>query len=100
MTDAYLEPDLSAVEINRVFHDHECEYYDERFAIVHDRRSARRSLAEVESLLGAPIEPGARVVDVACGAGRYPPGPAESRPDRPGGGPGSGTGGRGAIRRG
>ena len=39
-----------AVRVNRVFHDHECAYYDERFAIVHDARSARQARAEVERL--------------------------------------------------
>ena len=81
MTDAYVEQDLSAVEINRVFHDHECEYYDQRFAIVHDQRSARRSLDEVESLLGGPIPEGARVLDVGCGTGWYAAGLSKSRPD-------------------
>lgn len=60
---------LDAVGVNRVFHDHECHYYDERFAIVHDDRSARQARREVERLLGRPIESGWRVVDAGCGTG-------------------------------
>lgn len=63
---------IAAVEplaVNRVFHDHECHYYDERFAIVHDRRSARRARREVEGLLGRRLGDGERVLDVGCGTG-------------------------------
>ena len=60
-------PDL--VEVNRIFHDHECAYYDERFAIVHDARSARQAHAEVAALLGRPVAAGERVLDVGCGTG-------------------------------
>jgi hypothetical protein len=49
--------------VSRIFHDHECANYDERFAIVHDERSARRALHEVEDLLESATERGA-------GAGR------------------------------
>ena len=69
------------IEVNRVFHDHECEYYDERFAIVHDQRAAKRALHEVESLLGAPIAHGASVLDVGCGTGWYAAGLHKARPD-------------------
>jgi ubiquinone/menaquinone biosynthesis C-methylase UbiE len=58
-----------AVRVNRVFHDHECAYYDERFAIVHDARSARQARAEVERLLGRALRPGEVVLDPGCGTG-------------------------------
>ncbi|MSV72328.1 MAG: hypothetical protein F2881_03340, partial [Actinobacteria bacterium] len=58
---------MDEVGVNRVFHDHECHYYDERFAIVHDERSARRALREVETLLGRPLCGGEVVLDVGCG---------------------------------
>ena len=58
-----------AVRVNRVFHDHECAYYDERFAIVHDARSARQARAEVERLLGRPLRPDDIVLDPGCGTG-------------------------------
>jgi ubiquinone/menaquinone biosynthesis C-methylase UbiE len=58
-----------AVRVNRVFHDHECAYYDERFAIVHDARSARQARAEVERLLGRALRPGEIVLDPGCGTG-------------------------------
>lgn len=60
---------LDAVAVNKVFHDHECHYYDERFAIVHDDRSARQARREVERLLGRPVDAGWRVVDAGCGTG-------------------------------
>jgi ubiquinone/menaquinone biosynthesis C-methylase UbiE len=58
-----------AVRVNRIFHDHECAYYDERFAIVHDERSARRARQEVEDLLGRPVGARETVLDVGCGTG-------------------------------
>jgi ubiquinone/menaquinone biosynthesis C-methylase UbiE len=58
-----------AVRVNRIFHDHECGYYDERFAIVHDARSARRARREVERLLGRPLRRGELVLDAGCGTG-------------------------------
>jgi ubiquinone/menaquinone biosynthesis C-methylase UbiE len=58
-----------AVRVNRIFHDHECGYYDERFAIVHDDSSARRARREVERLLGRPLRRGEVVLDAGCGTG-------------------------------
>jgi ubiquinone/menaquinone biosynthesis C-methylase UbiE len=60
---------LDAVAVNKVFHDHECRYYDERFAIVHDDRSARQARRAVERLLGRPVDAKWRVVDAGCGTG-------------------------------
>ena len=54
---------LNAVQVNQVFHDHECRYYDERFAIVHDERTAAQALRDVESLLGRPLGTGERILD-------------------------------------
>ncbi len=58
-----------AVRVNRTFHDHECAYYDERFAIVHDARAARQARAEVERLLGRALRAGEVVLDPGCGTG-------------------------------
>jgi ubiquinone/menaquinone biosynthesis C-methylase UbiE len=58
-----------AVRINRIFHDHECRYYDERFAVGHDAWSARRARREVERLLGRRLRRGEVVVDAGCGTG-------------------------------
>lgn len=73
------QPDLVAV--NKTFHDHECAYYDERFAIVHDAASARRALAEVEGLLGRSLRAGEVVVDAGCGTGWLAAGLRRARPD-------------------
>lgn len=73
--------DLDAVGVNRVFHDHECVYYDERFAIVHDSRTARAALRDVESLLGRALAPGERVLDAGCGTGYLAAGLRRARPD-------------------
>lgn len=60
---------MDSLALNRVFHDHECAYYDERFAIVHDARSARRARREVESELGRRLGDDELVLDVGCGTG-------------------------------
>lgn len=70
-----------AVQVNRVFHDHECGYYDERFAIVHDRAAAQRAVAEVQALLGRRLRTGERVLDVGCGTGWFAAGLRRVRPD-------------------
>jgi len=74
-------PTDPAIITNRIFHDHECAYYDERFAIVHDARSARAAVREVESLLGRPLRPGERVLDAGCGTGWLAAGLRRARPD-------------------
>ena len=73
--------DLDAVGINKVFHDHECVYYDDRFAIVHDERTAAQARREVESLLGRPLRAGERVLDAGCGTGYLAAGLRRARPD-------------------
>ena len=72
---------MDDVELNKVFHDHECAYYDERFGIVHDAESAQRAQTEVEELLGAPIGAGDVVLDVGCGTGWFAAGLQRARPD-------------------
>jgi ubiquinone/menaquinone biosynthesis C-methylase UbiE len=72
-----------AVRVNRVFHDHECAYYDERFAIVHDRRSAAQAKAEVERLLGRPLRAGEVVLDPGCGTGWQAAGLRRAAPSVP-----------------
>lgn len=71
---------MDPVALNKVFHDHECTYYDERFAIVHDEASARTALDEVETLLGGPLDRGATVLDVGCGTGWFAAGLQRARP--------------------
>lgn len=62
---------MDAVELNKVFHDHECAYYDERFGIVHDEDSAAEARREVEGLLGRGLRSGDVVLDVGCGTGWF-----------------------------
>ena len=73
--------DYDAIDVNKVFHDHECHYYDDRFAIVHYDRSARQAVAEVERLLGRALAPGERVLDAGCGTGWLAAGLRRGRPD-------------------
>lgn len=67
-------------EVNRIFHDHECVYYDERFAIVHDERTARQALQDVEGLLQRPMT-NERILDAGCGTGYLAAGLRRARPD-------------------
>lgn len=69
-----------AIKVNQIFHDHECAYYDERFAIVHDARSAGRARAEVELLLGRRLRSGDRILDAGCGTGWLAAGLRRSAP--------------------
>lgn len=72
---------MDAVELNKVFHDHECAYYDERFGIVHDEDSAAKARAEVEGLLGRGLAVGEVVLDVGCGTGWFAAGLQRAAPD-------------------
>lgn len=72
---------MDDVALNKVFHDHECAYYDQRFAIVHDESSARKAEREVEDLLGASVPAGVTVLDVGCGTGWFAAGLQRARPD-------------------
>ena len=72
---------MDLIEVNRVFHDHECHYYDRRFAIVHDARSAQQARAEVEGLLGRPLAGHDVVLDVGCGTGWFAAGLRRALPD-------------------
>jgi len=77
----YVDSHLDAVGVNKVFHDHECAYYDDRFAIVHDRRTARQAAADVERLLGRRIRSGERILDAGCGTGYLAAGLRRARPE-------------------
>ena len=72
--------DYDAVGVNQTFHDHECHYYDQRFAIVHDARGAQQAVREVEGLIGRRLAPGERVLDVGCGTGFLAAGIRRARP--------------------
>ena len=72
---------MDAVELNKVFHDHECAYYDERFGIVHDEDSAAKARREVEGLLGRQLRSGEVVLDVGCGTGWFAAGLQRAVPD-------------------
>ena len=72
---------MDDVALNKVFHDHECSYYDERFGIVHDEASAAAAEAEVTRLLGAPLREGDVVLDAGCGTGWFAAGLQRARPD-------------------
>ncbi len=72
---------MDSVALNKVFHDHECSYYDERFGIVHDESSAAAAEAEVTALLGRPLRSQEVVLDVGCGTGWFAAGLQRARPD-------------------
>ena len=70
-----------AREVNRIFHDHECGYYDQRFAIHHDAHDGRLARREVERLLGRRLRGGDVVLDVGCGTGWIAAGLRRSAPE-------------------
>ncbi|MFN8127030.1 MAG: methyltransferase domain-containing protein [Candidatus Nanopelagicales bacterium] len=72
---------MDPVALNKVFHDHECAYYDERFGIVHDESSAAAAEAEVTRLLGRGLAAGDTVLDVGSGTGWFAAGLQRARPD-------------------
>ena len=72
---------MDAVELNKVFHDHECAYYDERFGIDHSEESAAKARREVEDLLGQKLTSGDSVLDVGCGTGWFAAGLQRAAPE-------------------
>lgn len=72
---------MDPVELNKIFHDHECAYYDERFGIVHDEHSAAKARTEVEGLLGRALRSSEVVLDVGCGTGWFAAGLQRAVPD-------------------
>lgn len=72
---------VDSVELNKVFHDHECAYYDERFGINHSDESAAKALRGVEELLGQRLTSGDSVLDVGCGTGWFAAGLQRAAPE-------------------
>lgn len=58
------------LEENRQFHDEvEAHVYDQRMGVRHDPEAVRRTVAELEGVLGEPLPAGTHVFDLGAGTG-------------------------------